>query len=51
MNEQGKKDGLAPYELAKQIKLFEKPLASFGIYTATMKLQRNVARKVFQKDI
>ena len=47
MNKQGKKDNLFGFEMARQIKLFPKPLSSFGIYTATMKLQRLVARKVF----
>lgn len=48
---QGKKDGLFSFELAKKIKLWHEPFQVVGIVTSTMKLQRFQAKKVFSEEI
>ena len=51
INEQGKADGLKGFEMAKKIKLWSKPFIEMKILTSTMKLQRNIAKKVFAEEI
>ena len=51
LEKQANKDGLFGFEKVKKIKLSPKPLSAFGIYTSTLKLQRTVARKVFEEDV
>lgn len=51
MNEQGRKDGLHGFELAKKIILSPQPFMMLGIVTSTMKLQRFQAKKHFLKEI
>lgn len=51
MSQQGRKEGLLGYELAKKIKLHPNSFAGYGIFTSTMKLQRHIAKKAFEKLI
>ena len=49
MMEHGRREGLLGFELAKRIKLWPVSFRTLDVYTSTMKLQRQVAKKVFAK--
>lgn len=51
MQKQGKSDGLYGFEQVKKIKLLPIPFMQVGILTDTMKLQRNLAKKVLKDEI
>ena len=51
MTKQGKNDGLMSFEQAKKIRLWHEPFQVVGVVTNTMKLQRNIAKEKFKKEI
>ena len=51
MLKQGKTDGLISYEQAKKIMLWPVPFMKVGIITSTMKMQRFLGKKIFEKEI
>ena len=51
IQEQGKHDGLFGFEQVKKINLHPVSFATLGLVTNTMKLQRHLAKKAFEKEI
>jgi len=51
MTEHGKNSGLFGFERVQKIKLHPASFATKGLLTNTMKLQRHLAKKVFEKEI
>lgn len=51
LTQQGKHDGLLGFELAKKIRLHPTSFGNYGIFTNTLKLQRHIAKKTFEKVI
>ena len=51
LNERVRKQGLQGYETAKKIKFIPKSFATYGLLTQTMKVQRHIAKKMFDQEI
>ena len=51
MNKEAEKENLAGFEKVKKLRIVPTSFMNYGIFTSTLKLQRHVAQKVFEKDI